>query len=306
MAERNICSVDLLQTMSENTNVIVDENGTLNKLNIYNEFNHVNTKIDNEIDTVNTNMSQFSNPNLLINSDFRNLINQRDKTEYTSNASDFVKVYTIDRWFIQHGCTLTVNENSITITNNSGDVGYFGQSFEKELVAGYYTTTLEVLNVSGEVIMPGGKDLAKVGKNVVTENTTSPSQGTVITLNSGSSIELKLWKLEHGSIATPYMIKSPEEEVSLCQRYLQEIECLGVCNDFELGTWYMIGVPFTTSMRINPTIESYSVLDSGFGSVNVSISESYIDTDGIYKIILNNTGEKKMYFFKLLLSAEIY
>lgn len=44
MANRNICDVDTLSTMSENTNVIVEENGLLNKLNLQNE-------IDNKINT---------------------------------------------------------------------------------------------------------------------------------------------------------------------------------------------------------------------------------------------------------------
>ena len=51
MANRNICDVDTLSTMSENTNVIVEENGVLNKLNLQNE-------IDNKI---NTHLEQIAN-----------------------------------------------------------------------------------------------------------------------------------------------------------------------------------------------------------------------------------------------------
>lgn len=48
MADRNICDVELLSSMSENTNVIVEENGVLSKLNLNDEIdNKITTAINN-------------------------------------------------------------------------------------------------------------------------------------------------------------------------------------------------------------------------------------------------------------------
>ena len=66
--------------------------------------------------------------NYLDNSDFTNLINQRGSTSYNSAG------YSIDRWAISSGSTLTVNNGSITVTGsmiqcvaglNSGDTYTF-------------------------------------------------------------------------------------------------------------------------------------------------------------------------------------
>ena len=52
-----------------------------------------------EQEQLNETVSQLTNPNLLINSDFRNPINQRGSTTY--EISNFWKnIYTVDRWIL--------------------------------------------------------------------------------------------------------------------------------------------------------------------------------------------------------------
>ena len=43
MAEKNICSVDTIESMSDVTNVLVDENGSLRKMNLKAEFDKINS-----------------------------------------------------------------------------------------------------------------------------------------------------------------------------------------------------------------------------------------------------------------------
>jgi hypothetical protein len=50
MSTKNICEVDLMATMSEGTNAIVEENGNLRRVNLTKEFDELNTKIE-EIQT---------------------------------------------------------------------------------------------------------------------------------------------------------------------------------------------------------------------------------------------------------------
>ena len=47
MADKNICEVSQLDSMTENTNVLVEENGSLNKLNLHGELNELKTGIEN-------------------------------------------------------------------------------------------------------------------------------------------------------------------------------------------------------------------------------------------------------------------
>lgn len=65
--------------------------------------------------------------NLLDNSDFRNPVNQRGQTSYTSDP----RTYTIDRWVLGSYGTMVVNNENITLISNS-DVTFcdFEQNFE--------------------------------------------------------------------------------------------------------------------------------------------------------------------------------
>ena len=50
MADRNICDVELLDSMSENTNVLIEENGSLKKLNLKDEIDNNILIAKNEIE----------------------------------------------------------------------------------------------------------------------------------------------------------------------------------------------------------------------------------------------------------------
>lgn len=269
-----------------------------------------------DVNEIHVRLNGLASMNLFINGDFR--VWQRGKT--ISNV-DGAK-YTADRWQWNNSVS-----GGIMVAKVDGIDGMYVECksacyceltykiedksalLNKDLTLSFYSTKEGVGEQFGTVRLTSENDyIAITNAGVVVETGTNPNLLFMwgVNLTAGEKFNITNIKLERGSIATPFVPRPYGEELALCQRYYQKIECLGTCNNFESGTWYIIGVPFTTSMRINPTIESYSVLDTGFASENVSISQSYIDTDGVYKIILDSIGEKSMYFFKLLLSAEIY
>ena len=169
-------------------------------------------------------IESLSNPNLLINGDFR--INQRGATTYNS-ASDSngnaTKLYTVDRWRIsgKTGLTMTINNGLITLTNTSDNNIYLMQAFEEALPLNDYTLSTKVLEVSGDVKIylenVNGKVDVVSGVNVNKVN--GQPQGAVIGLYGQSSVTIEWIKLEQGKIATPFVPRLYAEELMLCQRY---------------------------------------------------------------------------------------
>ena len=120
------------------------------------------------------NLPTISNPNLLINGDFRNPVNQRGKLTYTTTNAQII--YTIDRWRTK-GLTVVVNNGSITLKNNTSTVWSFTQMFEHLLPSDYYTLSINVYSVVGSPYMnivykdgsqSTARDLGSVGINSTT------------------------------------------------------------------------------------------------------------------------------------------
>lgn len=204
------------------------------------------TALDNKI-------AQISNPNLLINSDFRNPINQRGLTFYDNSQRN--NAYTIDRWRI-NGLEVTVNEGSITIENILSNTRNFLQPFEFSLRNDVYTASCNVLAVSGQVRMfygSYGNDL-HVGVNTFT----FPQAGMnmfIIVVDAGASVTLEWAKLEQGAIATPFVPRPIGEELALCQRYFRKYEFEMIC-PVVIGT-YNSYVAILPGMRVSPTVTQY-------------------------------------------------
>ena len=81
------------------------------------------------------NAVNYSNPNLLINPDFR--INQRGLTEYTDSG------YTVDRWSMTSGAMkVSINDAGNLVISRTASGGYpmFGQSTRQKIRAGEFYT----------------------------------------------------------------------------------------------------------------------------------------------------------------------
>ena len=173
-----------------------------------------------------------SNPNLLINGDFK--VNQRGQQQYSNTSWN--RFYCLDRWCIMapsnaEGGTTTVSINDggvikITNTNTQGKNSHFRQYFEKVFSGEKceYTASVNVLSVTGEVTLimsstewaNGKGTILRVGQN---HNTYTSAEFFGLVLSAGASITIEWVKLEKGGIATPFVPRIYAEELAMCQRY---------------------------------------------------------------------------------------
>lgn len=197
-----------------------------------------------------------SNPNLLINGDFRNPINQRGATSYTSNGWEKMP-YSIDRWYLlghDNSVSLTINENSVKLTSTTKNDGHFRQALEKEL-NGTYTVTVEVLSGTPNLYTNNGKTPLVVGKNTITLSGTFTWFG--VSVAGYSSVEIGYIKVEQGSVATPFIPRLYAEELALCQRYyfsanLSHVHAHRIWMN-ERGGDFLVDVMTSVPMRTTPT-----------------------------------------------------
>lgn len=190
--------------------------------------------------------NKFSNPNLLINPDFK--INQRGATSYEKQG------YSVDRWKIWN-VTVTLNTNGgITVKNDKyTHTGTFTQTLENA-TEGDSTLSCYVESVSGTVTMVADDNsqvILKQGLNVV--HTSKSTKVFTIFLNQGTSVTLKWVKLEQGTVATEFIAPNMADELIKCCRFYQRPQVMyttyGVADQH-----YYHKLPLITVLRINPTV----------------------------------------------------
>ena len=164
---------------------------------------------------------KFSNPNLLINPDFK--INQRGQSEYAYQISGATQ-YTVDRFRVVFLNVKTASDGLILNANGTNaDGGYISQVLE-DAVKGDTILSFKVSAVAGTIEF---------------RNLNSADDGDTITINSdgiytikgnntkrfiahltkGSSCKIEWMKLEPGSIATPFVAPNPADEKKRCQYF---------------------------------------------------------------------------------------
>nr|DAN88870.1 MAG TPA: tail fiber protein [Caudoviricetes sp.] len=176
----------------------------------------------------------LSNPNLLINPDFR--VNQRGQAEYTSG-------YTVDRWYSPGKCSAAPISGGVKLTSTvtaSSTTHAFWQDFEFPLPPGKYTLSLKASDVTGvwaariRTVTAAGDYVdsyytlaLREGVNKVSvdlpdgEYISAVSIGFNKGTEAGNSLKLAWAKLESGSLATPFVPPDPATELAKCQRYYQ-------------------------------------------------------------------------------------
>lgn len=172
----------------------------------------------------------MANPNILINGDFRNPINQRMQTVYNTNG------YSIDRWLLWNAnTTLTVDNGYCTLT---GDYNALVQNIEFPTRYSNTEVTLsakvkgsgggiEINLYSGELDKQLGKasinttEWKEISFTCNIENLTDNSKRLSVTVAGAGAeyIDIEWVKLELGSNATPFVPRLYGEELALCQRY---------------------------------------------------------------------------------------
>ena len=180
------------------------------------------------------NAVNYSNPNLLINPDFR--VNQRGQAEYTSG-------YTVDRWYSPGKCSAAPISGGVKLTSTvtaSSTTHAFWQDFEFPLPPGKYTLSLKAADVTGvwaariRTVTAAGDYVdsyytlaLREGVNKVSvdlsegEYISAVSVGFNKGTEAGNSLKLAWVKLEAGSAATPFVPPNPATELAKCQRFYQ-------------------------------------------------------------------------------------
>lgn len=254
---------------------------------------------------------KFSNPNLLINPDFK--INQRGKTTYeTSGAS---QIYSVDRWRLGKGKVTVNSDGTVTVTATgvtTNEEGYYQQPLENA-ISGDYTVSMEVISVSGAVriAIDGAWKNVKSGLNVFHGIT---GIGTIgLQLANGASITLKWIKLEQGSNATPFVAPNPAEELVKCQRFfeyiIKSIAIPLIYNTNQTTSnqqYYIADKIYKIEKRIKPNVSVNKIADSGSAEINVG-RRLDIGKDGILTITFNNSINRfSLMLNNVIVDAEIY
>lgn len=272
----------------------------------------------------------FTNPNILINGDFR--INQRGQTTYSSERN-----YSVDRWFLAWG-TLVVNANG-SVTHSSNDVWQgIWQFIERpsRFAGKNVTLSASVANVTREAMIEikiqygNNPDMAIAGvratrDGIISCTATIPEDITdndklfitLWTINANESVTWNWAKLEVGNIATPFSPKTYAEELANCQRYFQNIYIQGTscAPPATQSSGIYCGIPLTATIRTKPTISriiSYPKV-RGNGS---TINSTAIRVEGIYDNLLSlqmdfasNLSANQSYMLmagEIMIDAEIY
>lgn len=228
-----------------------------------------------------------ANPNLLINADFRNPVNQREFI--TTNKSGYI----IDRWTaILNNTSYTVSKgnNVITLEKIVGG-GYCGMrqylEFPESYLGKKLTFSIKYNKLIGDaiayirLITPSGtiylgetrlssdNDLVSVSVEVPTNLSVTSIDFSIYvgkkevgstswTDSQASKLEVEWIKLEEGEIATPFRPRLYAEELQLCKRYYNNFKCKdsfihfhgNVANSTDIRAI----VPFECEMRTVPTM----------------------------------------------------
>lgn len=261
--------------------------------------------------TLNT---MFSNPNLLINSDFRKPVNQRGASSYKSDAGNWSRIYTVDRWNMQNGASCTVNTSSITLKGNASQSGTscFCQIIDGALPADTYTVQVKVKSLSngGAVSITNSASQQVFSSNLKSGlNTFTVSNTTVffvsIDLGSNSTVELEWIKLEQGSIGTPFVPRLYDEEFLICQRYYQTTKIHRTIRSDVYNEEIIETIPYGIALRKVPILTSTVVQSFNVHDLSTSDNEDTCIYRVAYKLSSEH-GIGHMFELTLVADAEIY
>ena len=288
--------------------------------------------------SIGTLRSNISNPNMLINSDFRHPVNQRGASSYTGNS-----IYTIDRWMISNNETLTVEDGYVRFKHDKAQsylllqqkvemdktsvpdvmtLSFKARSSQKSKMEIYDTKRYYEIGTEWSVIsITFTKD--EIGPSLFDDHFrvyigvkdyTNPS---VDNLPSGAYVDIEWAKLEAGSIATKFVPRLYVEELLLCQRFSRVLEEIRLYRQtYSSGKLYF-RYELSLPMRSTPTVNLLSgsiklYRASDWGTIKDVGDISNIDTERTNKyidfIVPNSSDIESVINIngKILINAEIY
>ena len=193
----------------------------------------------------------YSNPNLLINSNFIDPINQRGETTYSGNA------YGIDRWKgATVGSSIGISGSGVFIT------GQITQYVEMKSSNIGRTMTMSSCDSNGNIkSITGELDTSSVSGN----NMSFVYNGSKysIAASIGGGTRYRWVKLEFGSSPTLYVPRSRAEEVMLCLRYYWRIQQTN--SDFNYFGGGIANASTNTYFTINLPVYMRDFPELGYG-----------------------------------------
>lgn len=254
-------NVPYASTYDNATSVKYDN--TKSQLGATNVQDAIDELVDNQYKT-NVNLTQLSNPNLLINGDFRNPINQEGKTTYTDKGTP---VYTIDMWRLGGGAgrTVTVNDGYISLYNNSTTYdGYWVQLLEFTLPEDDYTVTVNVKRIDSTARVHFGGQLFYLVEGINVFTVHAPITDVTIAFGLNGTTELYWIKLEQGTVSTPIVPRLYAEELMLCKRYYYRYKMTDMAVLSDSAGWIYYPVEWLHNMRVERTFSC------NFATVSIS------------------------------------
>lgn len=288
MAGKQVTELDSLPSFTDNSLLPVHNGAGLKKGLLSQLANYLGTK--------------FSNPNLLINPDFK--INQRGQSTYSSTGAGC----TVDRWLGTNVQTVVNSDCTVSVSSLSG-TGYYTQH-EESISYGKHTYSIYVQVITGTVKAfyksKDSKDIElgtlKQGLNTFTSSDDG-FKSFFLAIEGGSSVTLKYAKVEQGTVATTFIAPNPAEELVKCRRYYNFIVAHfygpsnpdGFINE-DLAT--------LRDFRTSPTFDIKSTFSNGVTESSLVMKGS--SANGYYLYARTVTSGKYALDITIKADAEIY
>lgn len=191
---------------------------------------------------------RFSNPNLLLNSNFR--VDQRGSGTYSNNTTK--PTYTLDRWISINAQVVYNIDGTATITSlATTDTSSWFKQILAYAINDTCTLSCNITEVTGNAYLYNQRNGKKIVKGLNTV-TLSYLKEASIELKQGASITIEWIKLEKGSKATTYVAPNYAEELQKCMMYYNVVNT--PLNGYFTTQMY-IGCEALANMRTKPTIK---------------------------------------------------
>lgn len=203
--------------------------GTVYQMPLYRvRLNGINIEGVDDLREYISSFGEMSNPNLLVNTNFKHPINSKGKTSYACfENGTAITQFTIDKWK-SYGVNVGISEgNNVVFANRDTKYHTVRQELKSPLQSGDYTISMYVNSIQGTAMLnpkPGqtrGQEIHK-GLNVYTFDFDSAdeqkhNENTVILgLDGGCVINVSWIKLEKGKISTHYVAEDYATAVARC------------------------------------------------------------------------------------------
>lgn len=283
---------------------LIEQVNTLTTNRFNNEksiFNDELNTLNSRLNALNLHMDAVSNPNLLINPDFK--INQRGQRTYTSTGAGC----TVDRWLGTNVKTDVNLDNTVTVSSLNG-VGYYTQH-EENISYGKHTYSIYVQAVTGTVKAfyknkdSNDSELGTLNQGLNTFTSVDDGfKSFFLSVAEDSSVTLKYAKVEQGSVVTPFVATNPAEELTKCYRF-RYIGKAVLRTQGTAGQVFGFTKDLPTKLRTNPTTTFKSKESHNISTVDVTISE---ENNAVYLSGTAQNTDQTVIDVILDLDAEIY